>query len=162
MNAVRKTILFLGAAAVLLGILLTAAVENDEIQAPPTINLAAGPAAISPSAPGTLQPRVLLRGTVNLHQRHRVVVSNEAGTYSMTNLPPSSYEVTFEKSGFNTLKYSQVVVTLAEALLLNAEFTIRGAAETVEVKGQIESLVEVESSHVSNIVDTTLRRIRNS
>ncbi len=64
MNAVRKTILFLAAAAVLLGVPLTAAVEDDDIQTPPAINLAAGPAAISPSARGTARPRVLLQGTV--------------------------------------------------------------------------------------------------
>jgi hypothetical protein len=54
MNAVRKTILFLAAAAVLLGVPLTAAVENDDIQAPPAINLAAASAATSQSARGTV------------------------------------------------------------------------------------------------------------
>lgn len=64
MKAVRKTILFLGAAVILLGIPPAAAVENDDTQAPPAITLAAGPAAISPSARGTARPRVLLQGTV--------------------------------------------------------------------------------------------------
>jgi len=64
MKAVRKTILFLGAAAVLLGIPLTAAAENDDTQAPQAITRVAGPATTSPSARGTVQPRVQLRGTV--------------------------------------------------------------------------------------------------
>jgi len=85
----------------------------------------------------------------------RVVSSGDVGTYSITNLAPGNYEVTFESAGFKVLKFSHVVVTVAEVLPLNAEFTIRGTAETVEVKGLIESPVEVESSQVSNIVDTT-------
>ena len=85
----------------------------------------------------------------------RGVTSSEVGTYSITNLPPGSYEVTFEKSGFKILKYSHVLVTVAEVVPLNAEFTVSATAETVEVKGLIESPVEVESSQVSNIVDTT-------
>lgn len=64
MKAVRKTILFLAATVILLGIPPTAASENDDTQTPPAINLAAGPAAISPSARGTARPRVLSQGTI--------------------------------------------------------------------------------------------------
>jgi hypothetical protein len=85
----------------------------------------------------------------------RVVTSSDVGSYTIPNLAPGNYEVTFETTGFKTLKYSHVVVTVAEVVPLRAEFTIKGAAETVEVKGLIESPVEVESSQVSNIVDTT-------
>ena len=59
MNTVRKTILYLAAAAVLLCIPLAAAADDDDIQAPPAINCAAGSGAISPSARGTALPRVL-------------------------------------------------------------------------------------------------------
>ena len=85
----------------------------------------------------------------------RVVTSSDVGSYTIPNLAPGNYEVTFETPAFKTLKYSHVVVTVAEVVPLHAEFTIKGASETVEVKGLIESPVEVESSQVSNIVDTT-------
>src|SRR5450631_3034723 len=85
----------------------------------------------------------------------RVVTSGDVGSYAVPNLAPGNYGVTFETPGFKTLKYSHVVVTVAEVVALHAEFTIKGTAETVEVKGLIESPVEVESSQVSNIVDTT-------
>jgi hypothetical protein len=64
MKAVRKTILFLGVAVILLGIPPTAAAENDDTQAPQASTLVAGTAAISPRARGTVQPRVQLRGEV--------------------------------------------------------------------------------------------------
>jgi hypothetical protein len=63
MKAVCKTILFLGVAVVLLGLPQTAAAENDDTQAHGTVILVAGPAAISPSARGTVRVRVLLQGT---------------------------------------------------------------------------------------------------
>jgi outer membrane receptor protein involved in Fe transport len=85
----------------------------------------------------------------------RAVTSSDVGSYTIPNLTPGNYELTFDAPGFKTLKYSHVVVTVAEVVPLHAEFTIKGAAETVEVKGLIESPVEVESSQVSNIVDTT-------
>ncbi len=85
----------------------------------------------------------------------RLVVSSEVGSFSITNLAPGNYEVTFVSSGFKTLKFSPVVVTVAQILSLRAEFEISGSTEMVEVKGSVESPVEVESSQVSNIVDTT-------
>jgi hypothetical protein len=66
MNALRKAVFVLGAVAVLLGAPLTAVVENNDIQAPPAINLAAASAATSQTARGTVQARVLLPGTVVL------------------------------------------------------------------------------------------------
>jgi len=85
----------------------------------------------------------------------RAVNSSDVGTYSITNLPPGNYEVTFESPGFKILKFAHVVVTVAVVVPLSAEFTIHGTAETVEVKALLENPVEVESSQVSNLVDTT-------
>ena len=67
----------------------------------------------------------------------RVVTSGDVGSYAVPNLAPGNYGVTFETPGFKTLKYSNVVVTVAEVVALHAEFTIKGTAETVEVKGLI-------------------------
>jgi hypothetical protein len=57
MNAARKTIFFLGVAALLLCVPLTAAAEDDDIQTFPTLNYAITPAAASLSAPGTMRVR---------------------------------------------------------------------------------------------------------
>jgi hypothetical protein len=64
MNAVRKMIFLLGAALILFGAPPTVAAESDDAQVPLTINLAARPAVISPSARGTVHPRVLFQGAV--------------------------------------------------------------------------------------------------
>src|SRR5579864_9417271 len=64
----------------------------------------------------------------------RVVTSSDVGSYTIPSMTPGNYEVTFETPGFKTLKYSHVVVTVAEVVALHAEFTIKGTAETVEVR----------------------------
>ena len=64
MNAVRKMTLLLGAALILFGTSPTVAAESDDAHVPLTIDLAARPAVISPSARGTVHPRVLFQGAV--------------------------------------------------------------------------------------------------
>jgi hypothetical protein len=63
MNAVRKTIFFLGVAALLLCVPLTAAAEDDDVQSFPTLN-AITPAAASLSAPRAMRVRGRLAGIV--------------------------------------------------------------------------------------------------
>jgi hypothetical protein len=53
MDVIRKTIFFLGVAALLLCVPLTAAAEDDDVLSSSTINSAIAPAAASPRVPGT-------------------------------------------------------------------------------------------------------------
>lgn len=64
MKALRKAVFFLAALSVLLGPPLTVAVENDDLQNPPAINLAVAPAAVCQSSRGTVYARALLSATV--------------------------------------------------------------------------------------------------
>jgi hypothetical protein len=64
MNVIRKTLFFLGIAALLLCVPLTAAAEDEDVQTSPTVNSAIAPAAASLRAPGTEQARAPLSGTV--------------------------------------------------------------------------------------------------
>ena len=62
MDAIRKTMIFLGLAAVLLCVPLAALAEDDDVQIFPAVNSATLLAAASPSAPGAV--RAQLAGTV--------------------------------------------------------------------------------------------------
>jgi hypothetical protein len=64
MSVIRKTIFFLGVAALLLCVPLTAAAEDEDIQTSPTVNSAIAPAAASLRALGTLRAEAQLSGTV--------------------------------------------------------------------------------------------------
>jgi hypothetical protein len=64
MDAIRKTMIFLGLAAVLLCVPLAALAENDDVQIFPAVNSATPLAAASPSAPGMVRARGSLDGTL--------------------------------------------------------------------------------------------------
>ena len=89
----------------------------------------------------------------------RSAETGSSGTYTVPNLPAGTYEVTFEKSGFRALQYSDIVVTVAEVVSLNPQFSLGPVSETVEVSGSLQKPIELETSQVSNIVDSS--RIQN-
>ena len=60
----KAVVPILGTLAILFGAPLTAAVENDDIQTPAAVTLAAAPAAISQNSRGTVRARVLFLGAV--------------------------------------------------------------------------------------------------
>ncbi|HKV77733.1 MAG TPA: hypothetical protein VJP02_06320 [Candidatus Sulfotelmatobacter sp.] len=64
MDVIRKTIFFLGIAALLLCVPLTAAAEDEDVQTSPTVNAAIAPAAASLRAPATVLTRARLSVTV--------------------------------------------------------------------------------------------------
>jgi hypothetical protein len=45
----------------------------------------------------------------------RTTASNEAGRYLFANVPPGSYEVTANKTGFRSPKVSEISVTVVHA-----------------------------------------------
>lgn len=64
MDVIRKTLFFLGLAALLLCVPLTAAAEDEDVQTSPTVNSAIATAAASVRAPGTERARAQLSETV--------------------------------------------------------------------------------------------------
>jgi hypothetical protein len=62
MDAIRKMMIFLGLAAVLLCVPLAAVAEDDDVQIFPAVNSATSLSAASPRAPGAV--RAQLAGTV--------------------------------------------------------------------------------------------------
>ena len=58
MDAIRKTMIFLGLATVLLCVPLAAVAENDDVQIFPAVNCATSLAEASPRVPGTARPQM--------------------------------------------------------------------------------------------------------
>ncbi len=80
--------------------------------------------------------------------------TNGTGNYTISSLPVGSYAVTFEKQGFRSAKFGNVVVSVSQVLPLNAQFQVGSAQDTVTVNTEISAPVETESSQVSNLVDS--------
>jgi hypothetical protein len=75
----------------------------------------------------------------------RSVVSTEQGLYSLTGLPPGSYTVAFELTGFTTQTRDGVVVQVNRTTRLDMELGVGGLQETITVSGETP-VVDVSST----------------
>jgi hypothetical protein len=83
----------------------------------------------------------------------REVRTGNAGIYNLTELPPGSYELTIEKTGFRPLKYQAITLTVDQALTLNAKLEIGSNAEQVTVEGATVAPINTTDAQVSNVID---------
>jgi hypothetical protein len=75
----------------------------------------------------------------------RSVVSTDQGLYSLTGLPPGSYTVAFELTGFTTQTRDGVVVQVNRTTRLDMELSVGGLQETITVSGETP-VVDVSST----------------
>jgi len=66
-----------------------------------------------------------------LIEKVRTAVTDGSGQYSVTNLPPGNYTVTFSVSGFNTVRREAVEVSAGFTVNLNAELKVGAIEETI-------------------------------
>jgi hypothetical protein len=75
----------------------------------------------------------------------RSTTTGELGNYQLTSLPPGPYAVTYELSGFATLKREAIRVLVAQTTRLDVELGVGGVQETVTVSGE-SPVVDVSST----------------
>ena len=74
-------------------------------------------------------------------QGTRTTVSGGSGNYSIQGLPPGDYTVVFEMPGMVT-DTQKVRLLLAQTTRADSEMSVSGVAETVDVKGTAEAVLE--------------------
>jgi len=84
----------------------------------------------------------------------RTANADETGTYRITNLVPGSYDLTFAKTGFRTIKYTQLQLTVSQSLTLDVKVEISAVAEVIEVSGTSIAPIELENQQISNVIDS--------
>ncbi len=85
----------------------------------------------------------------------RTAVSNTTGSYQFSQLAPGMYTVTFQLSGFNTMRMEEVDVRVAFNSTVNARMAVAGVEETVTVTGE-SPVVDVRSSVAATNIDKEL------
>ncbi len=78
-------------------------------------------------------------------------VSNEAGLYSITNIPPGAYTVTATAAGFKKFESTNNKLDPSSTLAVNAMLQLGSATETVEVSAAATQL-QTESASVQKLV----------
>lgn len=76
----------------------------------------------------------------------RQTISNDQGTYSLQTLPLGVYRVTFERRGFQSLQFKDVLQAAGQTRTLNATLMLAGARQSVEVREAAPALNETSDT----------------
>ncbi|HSF18736.1 MAG TPA: TonB-dependent receptor, partial [Vicinamibacteria bacterium] len=94
---------------------------------------------------------VTLTGAAVMGQR--AATTDVDGSYRFLALPPGSYELTFELSGFQSFRREGIVVASGVTFTIDANLQIATVAETITVTGE-SPVVDVKQTGVSATFDT--------
>src|SRR3979490_1834953 len=83
---------------------------------------------------------------------HYQGLTNETGTYYVSDLPPGRYRIEVEKLGFKAVIQSGVILHVQDALEVNFEMMLGSASESVTVAG-VSPPLDLESSTVGTVVE---------
>ena len=81
--------------------------------------------------------------------------TTDTGAYSIPALVPSAYDVTVSKTGFKSVKFSGIILTIDQILTLDAKLEISTVLQTIEVSGNQVAPIDTETAQISNVVDST-------
>ncbi|HEX6881683.1 MAG TPA: TonB-dependent receptor [Terriglobales bacterium] len=103
---------------------------------------------------GAIVPNAKVTATNTATNALRTVDSNESGVYSVTNLPVGIYTVKIEKQGFAPVEFTQVELTVGQVRTIDVKFAVSSTTEVVNVVGDAAPAIELETSQISNVVDS--------
>src|SRR6266404_2121704 len=86
-----------------------------------------------------------------LIEKTRSVVSGGTGQYSIENLRPGTYTVTFTLTGFATVKREGIELTGSFIATVNADMKVGNVSETVTVSGEAP-VVDVTSTRTQQVI----------
>jgi hypothetical protein len=78
-------------------------------------------------------------------------VSNEAGVYNLTTIPPGNYTITVEAAGFKKLVTNSISLEVNQTARLDLKLEVGAVAETVEVKG-LAPVLQTESTQLGSVI----------
>ena len=94
---------------------------------------------------------ITLRNTATNVAAH--ATTNSAGLYFITSLPPGSYELRVEKTGFRPSRVDNIPLTTGLAATIDVNLEVGSVSEAVEVKAAAVQL-EAQSSSMNAVVTT--------
>src|SRR5438552_973955 len=102
-------------------------------------------AGVARDTSGAVLPGVTVEASSDvLIEKSRTVTTDGDGRYSIVDLRPGTYSITFTLAGFNTFKRDGVIVPSNVTVPINAEMKVGSLQETVTVTGQ-SPVVDVQN-----------------
>ena len=105
-------------------------------------------AGVLPGVTVTLSSTALIGGV-------RAATTNEAGLYKFIALPPGSYDLKFELSGFGTINRPGIRITASFIAKVDVALGVQSLSETVNVTGEAP-VVDSKSSLIATSLDKGL------
>ena len=106
-------------------------------------------------AQGAAVPAASVTITDPATQFSRTAQSNADGNYDFPGIPPATYTLTVEKSGFKKNVQTNVVASVSNTATINVALEIGNVAETVTVTNDtIESIVNTQDATIGNNFQT--------
>jgi hypothetical protein len=103
-------------------------------------------------ASGAVLPGVTVEASSPaLIEKTRSVISNGVGQYSIENLRPGTYAVTFSLTGFSSVKREGIELAGSFTATVNADMRVGAVSETVTVSGEAP-VVDVTSSRSQQVM----------
>jgi hypothetical protein len=87
-----------------------------------------------------------------LIEKTRTVVTEANGQYSLVNLPPGTYNVSYSLTGFSTVNRQAVEVSVGVTVTINITMRVGAIAETVTVTGETP-VVDLRSTAQTTVAD---------
>jgi len=104
-------------------------------------------------ASGAVLPGVTVEASSPaLIEKTRSVVTNGVGQYSIQDLRPGTYSVTFTLPGFSTVKRDGIELAGSFIATVNGDLRVGGVTETVTVSGEAP-VVDVTSARTEQTID---------
>jgi hypothetical protein len=107
---------------------------------------------------GLAMPGVTVTAASPSMQGVRTAVTSENGDYLIPFLPSGEYEVSFELQGFQTVKRTNIAVTMAATQTVDVELKVAALSETITVTGNTAELVPT-ATVASNFKKDQLERL---
>ncbi|HVG17612.1 MAG TPA: TonB-dependent receptor [Blastocatellia bacterium] len=103
---------------------------------------------------GNVVPGATVTAKNNATGLTRTTTSNDSGEYTITQLPPGTYEITVEARGFSRALQKDFELNVGTKPTLNFDLRAGGVTETVEVQGSAP-LIETTRSELGGVVSPT-------
>jgi len=81
------------------------------------------------------------------------VTTSDVGSYTVTQLPPGTYTVTVAKANFKSYKQTGIVLSIDQVAQINAELSVGGTDQTVEVTSTGPT-IQTDDSSVGSVIDS--------
>src|ERR1041385_9046690 len=102
---------------------------------------------------GAVLPGVQVTATQTDTGISRTAVSNETGSYVLSNLSPGPYRLEASLPGFRTYARTGIVLQVGSNPVMNISMAVGQVSETVEVQANA-AFVETQSTGISQVIET--------